>query len=140
MMKLGPARRKPRAENTIPLINIVFLLLVFFLVAGTLAPPADPQTSLILAPQSEPATPAASAALRADGVLYLSGEPVDEAAVVERARSALPAGQRETPGGAIAVALAVDRDAPARRLVEVAAALRQAGAAPVRIIVERAEP
>ena len=33
--------RKPEIESTLPLINIVFLLLIFFLVAGTLQTPKN---------------------------------------------------------------------------------------------------
>ncbi|HBR39356.1 MAG TPA: biopolymer transporter ExbD, partial [Sulfitobacter pontiacus] len=36
------AKSKPQREPTIALINIVFLMLVFFMVAGTLAQPLDP--------------------------------------------------------------------------------------------------
>lgn len=35
-------RQKSEREPTIALINIVFLMLVFFMVAGTLAAPLDP--------------------------------------------------------------------------------------------------
>ena len=33
-----PQRRKPAAA-ILPLINVVFLMLIFFMIAGTLAPP-----------------------------------------------------------------------------------------------------
>ena len=39
--------RKKKAEPTIALINIVFLMLIFFLVAGTLAQPLDGELELI---------------------------------------------------------------------------------------------
>ncbi|WP_068311887.1 ExbD/TolR family protein [Polycladidibacter hongkongensis] len=35
-MRLAAKKTKPPVENTIPLINIVFLMLIFFLFAGTL--------------------------------------------------------------------------------------------------------
>ena len=40
-MQLGPRRRRPRGESVVPMINIVFLLLIFFLLTATIAPP-DP--------------------------------------------------------------------------------------------------
>ncbi|MEM9788606.1 MAG: biopolymer transporter ExbD, partial [Pseudomonadota bacterium] len=39
--------RKKKAEPTIALINIVFLMLIFFLVAGTLAQPLDGELELV---------------------------------------------------------------------------------------------
>jgi len=35
-MRLQQPQKKPREENLVPLINFVFLMLVFFLVAGSL--------------------------------------------------------------------------------------------------------
>ena len=36
---LGPRVRRTRAESVVPMINIVFLLLVFFLLSATIVPP-----------------------------------------------------------------------------------------------------
>ena len=36
-MKLRPISSRPAPENTIPLINVVFLMLIFFLFAGSVA-------------------------------------------------------------------------------------------------------
>lgn len=38
-MDFGPDGRRPRGEAIIPMINIVFLLLIFFLITATLTPP-----------------------------------------------------------------------------------------------------
>lgn len=40
-------RQRSKREPTIALINIVFLMLVFFMVAGTLAQPLDPELKLV---------------------------------------------------------------------------------------------
>lgn len=40
-MKLKPASRKKPFDNQLPLINIVFLMLVFFLLVGVIAPPEE---------------------------------------------------------------------------------------------------
>ena len=45
------AKSKPQREPTIALINIVFLMLVFFMVAGTLAQPLDPDLKLVETPR-----------------------------------------------------------------------------------------
>lgn len=38
-LSLGPAPRRARGESVVPMINIVFLLLVFFMLSATIAPP-----------------------------------------------------------------------------------------------------
>jgi len=40
-MKLRKKSREHKTESTIPLINIVFLMLIFFLVAGTITTPVS---------------------------------------------------------------------------------------------------
>ncbi len=40
-MDFAPARRRQRAESIVPMINVVFLLLIFFLMTAQIAPP-DP--------------------------------------------------------------------------------------------------
>ena len=48
-----PARR-PRGENIVPMINVVFLLLVFFLMTSEIAPPEPFAVDL---PEAAPETP-----------------------------------------------------------------------------------
>ena len=69
-MILPPPPRRHRADADVPTINLVFLLLVFFLMTATLAPP-DP---LGVAPPSGAGEAAASGqalAVAADGTLAL---------------------------------------------------------------------
>ncbi len=112
--------RRLRAEPVIALINVVFLLLVFFLIAGTLAPPPVPQ--LVAGDLQAAAVPSDALVLHADGRLTRGGVALssDEAAA-----------------GAEVVRLMPHRDAEARRLVEVALELREAGAARVLLVGER---
>ncbi|MCV6546923.1 MAG: biopolymer transporter ExbD [Cohaesibacter sp.] len=76
-MHLTKARQKKRVmpENTIPLINIVFLMLIFFLIAGTVAPPVS---SKLKPPKSEelPLMPPAGNAVEilSDGTLIHRGQ------------------------------------------------------------------
>ena len=71
-----PARRMSD-EGIVPLINVVFLLLIFFLIAGTMTPPPplplDPVTT-----RESPASRSPSALLfvASDGMLAYRGEPV----------------------------------------------------------------
>lgn len=76
----------------LPLINIVFLLLIFFMVAGRLSA-TDPFE--IIPPQSasggQPANEPMLIAIGPQGQLALNGELVDEAALIERITAAGPA-------------------------------------------------
>lgn len=131
MIELQRPQTRRRTENTIPLINIVFLLLIFFLVAGTLAPPADPAIALIATEQADPSEAAELAGLRADGTLMMAGGPATPEQVVDAF-----AADGDNP----TLYLAVDRNAPAHRLLDVVADLRAAGAASVIVITERGAP
>ena len=80
----GAPRHRQHAINMIPLINIVFLLLIFFILTSTFrtVDPIDHQ--LPEAQSSEPGVAAqAVLTVAADGALTIDGEPV--------ARDGLPA-------------------------------------------------
>lgn len=124
-MPARPPRRRPR-EATIALINVVFLMLVFFLIAGTVAPPLDPDLRLVETADLEGREPPDALVLAVDGALSFRGEPAD------------PAAHLAALGDPAAVRIVPDRAVPARRLVEVAGALREAGAARVLVVSERA--
>jgi biopolymer transport protein ExbD len=115
-------RRKP--EPVIALINIVFLMLIFFLVAGTVAAPLDPSLKLIDTTSLEGRAPPDALVLMADGTLRFRGAPTDVAAFMTNADDA-------------AVRIVPDRAVPAQRLVEVTLALRAAGAGRVLVVTAR---
>jgi biopolymer transport protein ExbD len=122
-----PARRKE--EGTIALINVVFLMLIFFLVAGTLTPPLDPDVRLVEAHMAEGAEPPDSLFVAATGKLRARGEEITpEAFVAALAEAGMPA----------AVKLAADRDLPAVELIDIVAALKGAGAETIHIVTELA--
>lgn len=126
-MKLAQTLSKPK-ENTIALINVVFLMLVFFMIAGTLAPPLDPELSLIKAEDLEGRAPPDTLVIRADGTLWLRDvELTSPAAFLDR----LPDVDRS------AVRIVPDRDLPAVKLMEISDALREGGAERVLLISER---
>ncbi|SDG54086.1 ExbD/TolR family protein [Alloyangia pacifica] len=121
-------KQKTEREPTIALINIVFLMLVFFLVAGTVARPLDPALNLVHTADLEGAAPADALVINADGSMSVRGEAID---APEAFLEAL---------GAEAMTLArivPDRDLPAAKLVEIGRALRAAGAEKVMIVTER---
>ena len=64
-----PPPRRPRGESIVPMINVVFLLLVFFLMTSRLAPPAPFEVTPPEADAAGPPPPGAGGALHvsADG-------------------------------------------------------------------------
>ena len=76
MLKLHSATAKPRGDdNLIPMINIIFLLLIFFMVAGQITLNAD-VTLPTSASETEVAPSPLMITLQADGVLRIDGETV----------------------------------------------------------------
>ncbi len=123
------AKAKPQREPTIALINIVFLMLIFFMIAGTLAVPLDKDVTLIEAKDLEGREPPDALVVHADGRLTLRGEVLADAAAYA---AVLSDEERE------AVRIVPDRDLPARDLVKLGNALRAAGAKRVLLVSERA--
>ena len=119
-------------EPTIALLNIVFLMLIFFMIAGTLAPPIDGDLSLIETEGLEGREPPDTLVIHKDGRLSLRGKPLDSAATFLTARA-------ETDAQKV-VRIVPDRALPAVDLVRIGAELRRAGATRVMIVSERALP
>jgi biopolymer transport protein ExbD len=124
---MSARRRRPAREPTIALINIVFLMLVFFLVAGTVAQPLDPELRLVRTTEMKGTAPPDALVLHRDGRMSYRGEDTASAEDFLAARG--------EAGGAVRVV--PDRDLPAARLVEIGAALRAAGAESVLLVTER---
>lgn len=122
-------RRKSTAkEPTIALINVVFLMLVFFMVAGQIAPSMDRELTLVRATDLEGRAPPDTLVVRADGSLRYRDDPVASAAAFA---GALPEGERAE------IRVVPDRDLPAADLVRIATELRGAGAERVLVVTER---
>lgn len=121
-------RRSPR-EPTIALINIVFLMLVFFMVAGTLTRPLDPSVQLVETRALDGRAPAEALVVHADGRLEAAGRNIDDVAAYI---AGLPPEAREM------VRLMPDRALPARDLVALTRRLRDAGAQRVLLVTQRA--
>ncbi|WP_293170796.1 biopolymer transporter ExbD [Oceanithermus sp.] len=126
------ASRRRRREPTInlaPLVDIVFLLVIFFMVTSTFI---TPETGLpVDLPQAVTgeARPegAPTVVVQADGQAFWKGEPVDDAALLASLRKALA----QDPVGT--VILRADRKTPHGRVVQVMDLIRQAGAKRVAI-------
>lgn len=124
-MRPAPARRRP--DPTLTLVNVVFLMLVFFLIGGQLAPPQPRDLRLVDTSGLPFARPPDALVLRADGALVFRDRGTDPAAYL----AGLAPADRDR------VRIVADRAVPALRLVEVANALRAAGAGSVVLVTEQ---
>ncbi|MCV3274012.1 ExbD/TolR family protein [Roseobacter sinensis] len=124
------ARRQTR-EPTIALINIVFLMLVFFMVAGTLAAPTETPVSLVRTAELEGLAPPDVLVIHADGEMQYGRDTVSD---LEAFYEGLPNAARSQ------IRLMPDRAAPAHELIGVAGQLRSLGADRVLIVTEQALP
>ncbi|MEO9460735.1 MAG: biopolymer transporter ExbD [Lentilitoribacter sp.] len=76
-MRLERRHKQKQNENTIPLINVVFLMLVFFLIAGTIAPSADGEINPVISGLEQQSPPEEAISLRKDGTLFYRGIELD---------------------------------------------------------------
>ena len=132
-----PPRRRTVAEDMLPLINIVFLLILFFLMSGHLS--VAPSVTVTPAPQrvsggGDRSGAAAVPSLRiaADGKLRWLGETVDLPELTARAIG----WQAKHRGQSLLVS--ADAGAPADRVIEVFERLRGAGVDQARLLTQAA--
>lgn len=121
-------RQGTRREPTIALINIVFLMLVFFMVAGTLTKPLDKDLKLVRTSELEGRAPPDTLVVHEDGRMTYRGNEIGSAEAFLEAR---PEDGREL------VRIVPDAALPATVLVDLARGLRAAGAKGVVLVTER---
>ena len=121
-------RQKTVREPTIALINVVFLMLVFFMVAGTVAQPLDGDLKLVQTADLEGRAPPDALIVHPDGTLSYRGQPITDAAAFYASQ---PDEERDI------IRIVPDRDLPAAQLVAVAGELRGLGAKSVLLVTER---
>lgn len=134
MIDFDEPRRRPPYETMVPLINVVFLLLIFFLLAGTMEPSEPVNVNLPSGVISDKNT-------RLPATLYL-----DEDGFVWIGKKMIPP---ELSGvmmkdflksqGTDRVAIKADRDAPADDLLTVMESLRLAGVKQVTLETAQAQ-
>lgn len=122
---IRPARQSRKRDPSIALINVIFIMLIFFLIAGTVAPPLETDLELVDTLDLEGREPPDALVLRADGTLNYRGTPTDPEAYMST--------YSDGP-----VRIVPDRNATGARLVEVSAMLRSLGASSVMLVTERA--
>ncbi len=123
MIRFKRPRRK--RDTTIAMINVIFLMLIFFLIAGTVASPLDPDLNLVDTSDLQGREPPDALVLHRDGRITFRGKDIDLQSYMDG---------RE-PG---AVRIVPDRAASGPRLVEVTGDLRRLGATSVYVVTEKA--
>lgn len=130
-MKLPKTPHRNHGDPIIPLINVIFLLIIFFMVAGSIRPPLAldvqaPESTSEGAAESAPAI-----VVDRDGRVGIGAAVLDNATLAEWLRgNAIP--------GEGAIAVAADQATPAEKLLDVLDALKAHTSRPVTLTVRRA--
>ena len=115
-----------------PLIDMVFILLIFFMVTATFVKDMDLD---INRPKASSSTASSSKAIRvyidSNGDTFLDGQPIRTWVIQSRLRELL---ERNADGSVLVV---TDENVTASRLVEVVDQCRLAGAADVGVVTEQ---
>lgn len=133
-MRHNPSPKRHR-EPTITLINVVFLMLIFFLIAGTLAPPLDTELALVETSALEGREPPDALVINADGEMMYRGQPMDAETYVTKHGAVSEATDEAVKK--TSVRIVPDRALAAQKLLEVSHALQTAGATQVFVVTER---
>jgi len=124
---IASRRRKVEREPTIALINIVFLILIFFMVAGTLSEAPQAAFDLVTSDRLETASAGEALVISASGAISHEGRAYADPRSLFASRPELRAEIRILPA----------RELPAARLLEIMRALQDAGAQRVLLVAER---
>ncbi|MDX2482118.1 MAG: biopolymer transporter ExbD [Pseudodonghicola sp.] len=106
-MLLAPPRRSPPRESVVPMINVVFLLLVFFLMTSQIAPPDPVEVAPPISVGGAPVDHGTRLFVGADGIARLDGISGDAALAALAARDpdsdpVILAADAEVPAATIA--------------------------------------
>lgn len=130
MRLVKKAARQSAEENIIPLINVVFLLLIFFLLAGTLAPRPPFELEPVPAMQSPDVdVPVGALYVSPTGALFYEGRMLQMADLAAAVRPASADGKP--------LEILMDRRLKGEALFPVIETLGRAGITKVRLLTER---
>lgn len=130
-MRLHRTEKRNNADSTIALINIAFLLLVFFLVAGTIVPM---QESNVIPPVTEAGrgdVPNDVVFMTTTGEIVYQNRAFTRAGIVEQLNSQFGLGHAKP------VKIVADRGLSATELIDFVDALNSGGFPNVRVITVR---
>lgn len=128
-----PGARKSDEERILPLINVVFLLLIFVMVSSSLSAPDPFNTVPPISQSAGEADPGiARVIIAADGRLALEGEELELEALLARMRE-LSREDRK-----LSIQVQADGSSDSLRVVEVLEGLRELGVEQVKLITMQA--
>lgn len=127
----GTKKQVAGEENIVPMINVVFLLLIFFLLAGTINPSPpfelDPVSTKLQPPGRAPED---GLYVSAVGEMYYSGQQINIESLPDAARSGVKSMSESFE-------VIVDRRLSGEALFPIMEALSKAGFMKVRLVTER---
>ena len=130
-MRLAPpSSKRSKPEPTIALINIVFLMLIFFIVAAQIAPPLDGELKLVSTAELENREPPDALVVMPDGLMKYRGALITPAHYVTIK-------QESAPDDLKAIRLVPDRELAAVKLIEIGRELRSLGAEKIMLVTEQ---
>ena len=125
-------RSKPAEINMAPLIDMVFILLIFFLVTTSFVKESG---VFIERPVAKSAVTKEKVQMlveiTADGMVYIEGNPIDIRSIRSRMKRFLV----ETPGGSVVIA--ADRDSRTGRTIQVLDECRLAGVQNISVAAKK---
>ncbi|MAD47032.1 MAG: biopolymer transporter ExbD [Oceanospirillaceae bacterium] len=126
--------KKPNSnsdDNLIPLINIVFLLLIFFMVAGQMQKPLATDITLPVSQAKESASAELPLEISVNGDMYLHGEKISAAdlqTIITRTATTGPS--------QLQVLIKADKDMTAEKLDPLLRALNNASVTRIQFLTE----
>lgn len=132
-MSIIPAPpRRPRPDFSLNIINVVFLLLLFYLVTGSLVKQSEMEADVpVTADLPLERLPRPLLLVTAGGDLFMNGRPVSPGDLTEAAREAFAGGGEGTFLNVLA-----DRSMPAAAFLDIMVRAGASGA-PLRIVTMR---
>lgn len=131
-MRALPKKHRPSGIDMSPLIDMVFILLIFFMVSTTFVKDAQVELSR---PSAKSASKASTKSMRVSvdrqGSVYLDGAPTRLWMLQSKLRDAFRGGAEKM------VLVVADQEASVAKLVEVVDQCRLAGAADVTVATEK---
>lgn len=125
-MQFPRPRRRRHAESVVPMINVVFLLLIFFMMTARIAPAPPFDLTLPQAESEEEVADAATLYVSAAGTIALDGQTAEDAWAVF-----------ETGGSVEQVTIRADADLPAQDLAAILSRLAKAGVTQFSLVVRQ---
>lgn len=122
--------KREKAEPTIALINIVFLMLIFFLVAAQIAPPLDGDVKLVSTQDLESRDPPDALIVLPDGLMTYRGASITPSQY-------FTIKQEGSNSDLETIRLVPDRDLSAVTLIDIGNELKTLGAKKILVVTER---